>query len=55
MLAWVNGLKPLHALALGHASVTIYIGLLALAANILVAVIANLVLRPAPSPAAART
>ena len=55
MLAWVNGLKPLHALPLGHASVTIYIGLLALAANILVAVIANLVLRPAPSPAAART
>jgi len=55
MLAWVNGLKPLHALALGHASVTVYIGLLALAANILVAVIANLVLRPAPSPAAART
>ncbi len=55
VLAWVNGLKPLHALALGHASVTIYIGLLALAANILVAVIANLVLRPAPSPAAART
>jgi SSS family solute:Na+ symporter len=55
MLAWVNGLKPLHALLLGHASVTVYIGLLALAANILVAVIANLVLRPAPSPAAART
>ena len=55
VLAWVNGLKPLHALALGHASVTIYIGLLALAANILVAVIANLVLRPAPSAAAART
>src|SRR6267143_3708840 len=46
VLAWVNGLKPLHALALGHASVTIYIGLLALAANILVAVIANLVWRP---------
>ncbi len=55
MLAWVNGLKPLHALALGHASVTIYIGLLALAANILVAVIANLVWRPTGSPAAART
>jgi SSS family solute:Na+ symporter len=54
-LAWVNGLKPLHALALGHASVTIYIGLLALAANILVAVIANLVWRPTGSPAAART
>ncbi len=55
VLAWVNGLKPLHALALGHASVTIYIGLLALAANILVAVIANLVWRPTGSPAAART
>jgi SSS family solute:Na+ symporter len=55
VLAWVNGLKPLHTLALGHASVPIYIGLLALAANILVAVIANLVWRPAGSPAAART
>jgi SSS family solute:Na+ symporter len=54
-LAWVNGLKPLHALPLGHASVTVYIGLLALAANILVAVIANLVWRPMGSPAAART
>ena len=42
-LAWINGLKPLHALTLGQSSVTIYIGLLALAANILVAVIANLI------------
>src|SRR5258705_1593470 len=50
-LAWINGLKPLHALALGQASVTIYIGLLALAMNILVAVIANLIWRPTPSPA----
>jgi SSS family solute:Na+ symporter len=53
-LAWVNGLKPLHALTLGHASVTVYIGLLALAANILVAVIANLLWRPTGSPAVAR-
>jgi SSS family solute:Na+ symporter len=42
-LAWINGLKPLHALTLGQSTVTIYIGLLALAANILVAVIANLI------------
>jgi len=42
-LAWVNGLKPLQALPLGHASVTVYIGLLALAVNILVAAIVNLV------------
>src|SRR5882672_5267947 len=42
-LAWINGLKPLHALTLGQTTVTLYIGLLALAANILVAVIANLV------------
>jgi SSS family solute:Na+ symporter len=46
-LAWINGLKPLHTLVLGHASVTLYIGLLALAANILVAVIVNLIWRPA--------
>jgi SSS family solute:Na+ symporter len=54
-LAWINGLKPLHAVTLGQATVTIYIGLLALAANILVAVIANLIWRPTLSPAAART
>jgi SSS family solute:Na+ symporter len=48
-LAWSNGLKPLHALTLGHSSVTLYIGLLALAANILVAVIANLLWHPTRS------
>ncbi|MDQ0454978.1 monocarboxylate uptake permease MctP [Rhizobium paknamense] len=42
-LVWLNGWKPLHALSLGGAPVTVYIGLLALAANILVAVLVNLV------------
>src|SRR5712672_2046322 len=45
-LAWINGWKPLHALALGQSTVTLYIGLLALAVNILVALIANLIWRP---------
>src|SRR6267142_2611502 len=49
-LAWINGLKPLHALALGQSSVTLYIGLLALAANILVAVIANLIWKEGGRP-----
>jgi SSS family solute:Na+ symporter len=53
-LAWINGLKPLHALALGQTTVTIYIGLLALAANILVAVIANLILKEGGRPHANR-
>src|SRR5258706_7803152 len=52
-LTWINGLKPLHSVALGDATVTIYIGLLALAANILVAVIANLIWRPSRGLAAA--
>ena len=43
-LAWINGLKPLHALTLAQSSVTIYIGLLALAANVVVAVIANVIM-----------
>jgi hypothetical protein len=53
-LVWINGLKPLHALALGPTTVTVYIGLLALAANLAVAVIVNLVWHPAPKVAAAR-
>jgi SSS family solute:Na+ symporter len=46
-LAWLNDLKPLHTLHFGESSVTIYSGLLALAANILVAVLLSAVL-PAP-------
>jgi solute:Na+ symporter, SSS family len=41
-LAWADGLKPLHALMLGGVTVTAYVGLIALAANALVAVFVNL-------------
>ncbi|AYC99787.1 sodium:solute symporter family protein [Neorhizobium sp. NCHU2750] len=40
-LVWSNGLKPLQAISLGGAPFTVYIGLLALAANIIVAVVVN--------------
>ncbi|MDH7794702.1 MULTISPECIES: sodium:solute symporter family protein [unclassified Beijerinckia] len=43
-LAWDAGLKPLHAVSLGGTPVTIYIGLLALAANIIVACVLNAIL-----------
>lgn len=41
-LVWINGLKPLQAISLGGAPFTIYIGLLALLANVVVAVLVNL-------------
>ena len=44
-LAWWNDFKPLHTLYFGSASVTLYSGLLALAANILVAILVSAVLR----------
>jgi solute:Na+ symporter, SSS family len=46
-LAWLNGFKPLHKLHFGAASITLYSGLLALAANILVALLVSAVLRRA--------
>jgi len=49
-LAWSNGLKPLHTLVIGGGSYTVYVGLLAVVVNIVVAVVANLILR-AVSPA----
>jgi len=42
-LVWINGWKPMQAIAFGGAPVTIYIGLLALAANIIVASAVNAV------------
>ncbi|MDL2402760.1 monocarboxylate uptake permease MctP [Rhizobium mayense] len=42
-LVWINGLKPLQAISLGGAPFTVYIGLLALIANIVAAVIVNAV------------
>jgi SSS family solute:Na+ symporter len=38
-LAWLNGFKPLHMLVINGSGATVYSGLLALAANIVVAVI----------------
>jgi solute:Na+ symporter, SSS family len=50
-LVWINGLKPLHAISLGGAPFTVYIGILALIANIVVAVVINAV---TPARATAR-
>jgi SSS family solute:Na+ symporter len=44
-LVWLNDFKPLHTLTFGSASVTLYSGLLALAANILVAILVGAVFR----------
>jgi SSS family solute:Na+ symporter len=41
-LAWTDGLKPLHTLAFGDTTVTAYVGLIAVAANVVVAVLVNL-------------
>jgi SSS family solute:Na+ symporter len=46
-MAWTDGLKPLHTLGFGSLSITLYVGLIALAINIIVAALVNLVV-PAP-------
>ena len=43
-LVWINGLKPLQMISLGSAPFTVYIGILALIANIVVAVVVNAVM-----------
>ncbi|MDR3462168.1 MAG: sodium:solute symporter family protein [Beijerinckiaceae bacterium] len=43
-IAISDGIKPLHALSLGDMHVTLYVGIIALAVNVAVAVIVNLVL-----------
>ncbi len=54
-LAWMDGLKPLHTVVFNGTSTTMYVGILALAANIVVAVVVNLVVmatgRRSPLPA----
>jgi solute:Na+ symporter, SSS family len=40
-LIWSDGLKPIHAVTMGDTKISIYTGLLALTANIIVAVIVN--------------
>jgi SSS family solute:Na+ symporter len=42
-LTWMDGLKPLHLLSVGSFQATVYVGLIALVANIVVAVLVNLV------------
>jgi SSS family solute:Na+ symporter len=41
-LAWTDGLKPLHALTFADTTVTAYVGLIALAANVVTAALVNL-------------
>jgi SSS family solute:Na+ symporter len=43
-IAISDGIKPLHALSFGDTHVTLYVGIIALAVNVAVAVIVNLVL-----------
>jgi solute:Na+ symporter, SSS family len=45
-MAWSDGFKPLHSLTAGDTSFTAYVGLIAVVANIVVAVIVNLVMSP---------
>jgi SSS family solute:Na+ symporter len=40
-LIWSDGLKPIHTLAWGDSKVSIYTGLIALVANIVVVLIVN--------------
>jgi Zinc-binding dehydrogenase len=47
-LAWLNGFKPLHTLHFGAASIALYSGLLALGANIIVAILVSAALRRFP-------
>jgi solute:Na+ symporter, SSS family len=50
-MAWSDGLKSLHTLTIGDTSFTAYVGLIALVANIVVAVVVNLVMIPWASAA----
>lgn len=43
-LVWINGLKPLHSISLGGEPFTVYIGLVSLIANVIVACTVNLAL-----------
>ena len=52
-LAWTDGLKPLHTIALGGISYTLYVGVLALLANVVVAAVLSAVPGTARRPLAA--
>ena len=43
-LSWADGLKPLHLVTFGKVSFTAYVGLIALIANIVTAVVVNAIL-----------
>jgi solute:Na+ symporter, SSS family len=45
-MAWSDGFKPLHALTIGDTSFTAYVGIIALVANFVGAVVASLVMIP---------
>ena len=45
LVAWMDGLRPLHSLTIGDTTVSVYTGLLALSANIIVAVLVNVALK----------
>ncbi len=47
VLAWTDGLKPLHTVAFGGVSATVYVGLLALVANVVVAAVASAIMSAA--------
>ena len=49
-LAWSDGLKPLHSIDFGAGKVAIYTGLIALALNVVVAVVVNLALKARAQP-----
>jgi SSS family solute:Na+ symporter len=48
-LIWSDGLKPIHAISFGGTTIAIYTGLLALAANIIVAIVINGVVSARPN------
>jgi SSS family solute:Na+ symporter len=41
-LTWIDGLKPLHPVSFGETTITVYVGLIAFAANVICAVLVNL-------------
>ena len=44
VIAFADGLKPLHTLVIGDTKITVYVGLLALLANIVVVVVVNVLM-----------
>ena len=46
-LTWIDGLKPLHPVSFGDTTVTVYVGIIALTANVICAVLVNLAVRKA--------